>query len=66
MERIQNVEQIATTVLAETRPNGGSSLRDVVHQTAADVADVKKDVADVKTEQAAVRRALTARQRGRP
>jgi hypothetical protein len=45
MERLQDVEKIVTEVRAETQPNGGHSLRDVVHRTAADVLDVKTDVA---------------------
>jgi hypothetical protein len=48
MARLQRVEKIATDVRAETRPNGGHSLRDVVHRTAADVQDVKADVAALK------------------
>jgi hypothetical protein len=43
MARLQSVEQSLASVLAETKPNGGSSLRDVVHRTAADVADIKYD-----------------------
>ena len=35
-------------IKAETRPNGGNSLRDVVHRTA-------EDVAEIKAEQSAVR-----------
>ena len=45
MERLQSVEKIVTEVRAETRPDGGPSMRDVVHQTSRDVADVKADVA---------------------
>lgn len=41
MSRLQNVEEITTEVRAEMRINAGNSLRDVVHQTAAEVADVK-------------------------
>lgn len=40
-ERLENVEKITAEVRAETQPNGGTSLRDVVHRTAADVAELK-------------------------
>lgn len=36
-----SAEATAAKVLAETRPNGGSSLRDVVQRTAKDVSDIK-------------------------
>lgn len=41
MSRLQAVESKLARVLAETQPNHGHSLRDVVHRTADDVADVK-------------------------
>ncbi len=41
MARLASVEQILTRVLAETQPNHGTSLRDVVHRTADDVAEMK-------------------------
>ena len=47
MARLQNVEKIATEVRAETRPNGGNSLRDFVHRTAEDMADVKASLASL-------------------
>ena len=34
-------EAAAAQVLAETQPNGGTSLRDVVHRTARDVAGIR-------------------------
>lgn len=37
-------------IKAETRPNGGTSLRDVVHRTAADVADIKHEQARLRTQ----------------
>ena len=51
MARLTSVEEALAHVVAETKPNHGSSLRDVVHQTA-------RDVAEIKTEQAAVRARL--------
>ena len=36
-------------IKAETRPNGGNSLRDLVHRTAQDVADIKAEQAGVRT-----------------
>ena len=45
MKRLQDVEKIVTEVRAETQPNDGHSLRDVVYRTASDVADVKDTVA---------------------
>jgi hypothetical protein len=48
MARLENVEKIATEVRAETQPNGGKSLRDVVHRTAHDVADLRNDVAALR------------------
>lgn len=48
MARIGSVEELLERVHAETQANHGTSLRDVVNRTAADVAGIK-------TEQAAVR-----------
>lgn len=48
MARMMAMERKLADVQAETKPNGGSSLRDVVHRTA-------NDVADIKTEQSAMR-----------
>ena len=36
-------------IRAETLPNGGHSLRDIVHRTAADVAEIKYEQAGVRT-----------------
>lgn len=41
-------EQVAE-IKAETMPNGGNSLRDVVHRTAQDVTDIKHEQAGVRT-----------------
>jgi hypothetical protein len=48
MERLQRVERVTDEIRAETRPNGGNSLRDVVHRTAADVAAIKGDQAAMR------------------
>ncbi|HUY46673.1 MAG TPA: hypothetical protein VMV92_13215 [Streptosporangiaceae bacterium] len=42
MARLQKVEDITTEVRTEIRTNGGTTLRDVVYQTAADMAGVKE------------------------
>lgn len=41
MARLQSVEVKVNTVVAETKPNGGDSLRDVVHRTSRDVTAIK-------------------------
>ena len=48
MARLLAMERAVAEVRAETKPNGGSSLRDVVHRTANDVADVKTDVGELR------------------
>ncbi len=51
MARLQALEAGLAKVLAETRPDHGHSLRDVVHK-------IREDVSDVKTDQAAMRARL--------
>ncbi|HEV2376227.1 MAG TPA: hypothetical protein VGS19_29165 [Streptosporangiaceae bacterium] len=41
MARLASMERDLAEVRAETKPNGGHSLRDVVHRTASDVAAVR-------------------------
>jgi hypothetical protein len=48
MARLQAVETAVAKVLAQTQPDHGHSLRDVVHQ-------IREDVSDVKNDQAAMR-----------
>lgn len=48
MARLASVEQMLAQVVAETTPNGGQSLRDVVHRTAADVAEIKYEQTAMK------------------
>lgn len=50
MARLTALEEMARTIKAETQPNGGSSLRDVVHRIAEDVADVKDEQARLRTQ----------------
>ena len=40
---ITSVQEEIAEIKAETRPNGGSSLRDVVHRTAADVVNIRDE-----------------------
>jgi len=47
MVRLGKLEGMVTMLLAETRPNGGTSLRDVVHKTADDVAEVRHQVENI-------------------
>lgn len=46
---IADLQQEVAEIKAETRPNGGNSLRDVVHRTAEDVAEIKHEQAGVRT-----------------
>jgi hypothetical protein len=46
--RLARLEAMVATVVAETKPNGGASLRDVVHQTANDVLKLRSDVSKLK------------------
>lgn len=48
MARLEALEHTLAEVRAETKPNGGTSLRDVVHRTADDVARVKTDVGELR------------------
>ena len=48
MARLASAEEALAHVVAETTPNGGRSLRDVVARTAADVADIKQDQASMR------------------
>jgi hypothetical protein len=50
MSRLASVETLIAQVHAETRPNHGTSLRDVVAATAADVADIKREQAVVRAD----------------
>jgi hypothetical protein len=46
---IADLQSEVADIKAETRPNGGNSLRDIVHRTADDVADIKHEQAGVRT-----------------
>ena len=43
MARLKSVEDLVAKVWRRRTPNGGSSLRDVVARTAANVAEIKAD-----------------------
>ena len=40
---VTDLRQEVAAIKAETRPNGGSSLRDVVHRTADDVVEIRDE-----------------------
>ena len=46
---ITELQEEVAYIKAETRPNGGSSMRDVLHRTAEDVAEIKHEQAGVRT-----------------
>ena len=48
MARLGRHENLLHELIAETQPNGGSSLRDVVTSTAADVAAIKDEQARLR------------------
>jgi hypothetical protein len=48
MARIGAVEKSVAKVLAETQPNDGHSMRDLMQRTAHDVSDVKTDLAALR------------------
>lgn len=56
MLRLRSVEDSLATVLTEVTPNGGTSLRDMVNRTAADVAAIKDEQARVGAELARMRK----------
>lgn len=45
---IAGLQEQVGEIKAETKPNGGNSLRDVVHRTAEDVAEIKHEQAGVR------------------
>ena len=49
MARLASAEESLAHVVAETSPNHGTSLRDMVMRTAQDVADIKHEQAGVRT-----------------
>jgi hypothetical protein len=55
MGRLEAVERTLGEVRAETKPNGGTSMRDVLHRAAENVASLKEDVSDMKADQAMMR-----------
>ena len=49
MARLASAEESLAHVVQETKPNHGTSLRDMVVRTAHDVADIKQDQASMRT-----------------
>jgi hypothetical protein len=47
---VTSLQQEVAEIKAETRPNGGSSMRDVVHRIASDVAQVKDEQTRLRTQ----------------
>lgn len=50
MARLSKLESMVGEVVEETRPNGGDSMRDVLHRTSSDVLHLRKDMARLKTQ----------------
>ena len=66
MSRLQSAESLIERVLAETMPNGGSSLRDVVHRTAGDVNAVKADLTAMRGRMELFEKQRHNREKGTP
>jgi len=49
MARLAAVEEDTQAIKAETKPDHGHSMRDIVHQTSRDLAEVKDDVAAMRS-----------------
>lgn len=49
MARLASVEHLLAKVVAETTPNGGGSMRDVVARTAHDVTDIRDEQVSMRT-----------------
>ena len=56
MARLQALERTLADVRAETKPNGGHSMRDVMHRTAANVTDLQGQVERLSGEVAQIKR----------
>jgi hypothetical protein len=63
---ITSLQQEVAEVKAETRPNGGSSMRDVVARTAADVADIKHEQALMRDRMEQLENLRAGREKGKP
>ena len=48
MARLHSMEEIVAGISMEVHPNSGHSLRDLVHQTAVDVAQVRADQTEMR------------------
>jgi hypothetical protein len=66
MARLKALEDLLAKVAQETRPNGGSSMRDVVARTAADVADIKHEQAAMRARMELLESQRAGREEKRP
>lgn len=66
MARLGSVEDTLGQVLAETRPDHGHSLRDVVHRTAGDVAEIKAAQESMRTRMELLETQRFGREEGSP
>ena len=62
MARLASAEVLLADVLAETRPNHGGSLRDVVNRVERDVADIKREQATVRADLELVKKQRAGRE----
>lgn len=62
--RLASVESLTAELAREMRPNHGTSLRDVVHQTAAGVADVKAEQGAARDRMSALEDRLAGKDNG--
>ena len=53
--RLAELEEHMRTLIAETRPNGGTSLRDIVNRTASDVMQIKEEQGNQRAQLEALR-----------
>ena len=49
-EAIAELRTEVAAIQAETQPNGGNSMRDFIHRTARDVADIKDEQVRLRTQ----------------
>jgi hypothetical protein len=66
MARLGSVEDALGQVLAETRPDHGHSLRDVVHRTAEDVAEIRVAQTSMRTRMELLETQRFGREEGSP
>lgn len=66
MARLGSVEALVTQVAAETRPNSGGSLRDIVVKTASDVTEIKAEQALMRARMEQLEKQRAGRERHQP